>query len=229
MSRMSKAEQVGAAAVAVGAFAVLASLIEFDEPPALDRRVRAIARSEPWRNFHGPLRPLFPIGLPGGYITIAYATAHWLHRRRRRGGPAIVTAAWAGWLVHRGIKLFYIRQRPLDRGKRYRIDSFPSGHTTGATALALTTARVLRRDRLISRQAAVLIATGAPLVMGTYRVLADDHWATDVVGGWLLGGAIGLVCDAELGASRSGVLTAPAARRRGRSRRGRPARARYAG
>ena len=29
--------------------------------------------------------------------------------------------------------------------------------------------------------------------MGAYRVLADDHWATDVVGGWLVGAAIGLV------------------------------------
>jgi membrane-associated phospholipid phosphatase len=23
--------------------------------------------------------------------------------------------------------------------------------------------------------------------MGAYRVLADDHWATDVVGGWIAG------------------------------------------
>lgn len=168
---------------------------------------------------HGPLRPLYPIGLPGGYITIAYATAHWLRKQRRRGAPAIVASAWAGWLVHRGFKLFYMRQRPLARGKHYRIDSFPSGHTTGATALAITTARVLRRERRISEPTAVLIAVGAPIIMASHRLLADDHWATDVLGGWLLGGGIALVCDAQLGGARGGVLTAPAVRRRGRRRR----------
>lgn len=109
-----------------------------------------------------------------------------------------MTAAWAGWLVHRGIKLVFIRERPRRPGQRRRMDSYPSGHTTGTAALAITAARILRRHELISGRRATLIAVGAPLVMGLYRLIDDEHWATDVLGGWLLGSSIALTCDALL-------------------------------
>lgn len=148
---------------------------------ALSPRVRVL---------RGPLRPLFPIGLPGGYIAMAYVTAHTLKLRRKHGGSAIVMSAWLGWLVHRGVKVVLVRERPHERGRLRRFDSFPSGHTTGATALALTTARVLYREGVISKRRALAIAAGAPLVMGCYRIIADEHWATDVIGGWILGSVI---------------------------------------
>jgi undecaprenyl-diphosphatase len=192
------APQIALACVAVAGVVLLARAVDFDEPPPVDLRVRALARSGAGPRVGRALLPLFPIGLPGGYITIAYATAHWLHRKRRRGGPALVTASWLGWLVHRGAKLIYLRQRPPGGPKGGRSDSYPSGHTTGITALATTAAFVLRRQRLISRAATALIGLGAPALMGTYRVLADEHWATDVAGGWMLGGAIGLACNAVL-------------------------------
>lgn len=188
-------------ACAVG-FAFLGSRLEFDEPTAFDRRVRRLARRPLLDPARVALKPLFPIGLPGGYIPIAYATARWIHRRHGRGSRAIVTAAWLGWIVHRGVKLGYFRERPRKPGVRRRIDSYPSGHTTGATALAVATALVLRRDNLISTKAAAALAASASTAMGAYRVLADDHWATDVVGGWLLGSAIGLTCYTALGERR---------------------------
>jgi membrane-associated phospholipid phosphatase len=136
------------------------------------------------------------MGLPGGYITVAYATGHWLKRRRRRGASAIVMSAWLGWLVHRGVKVFLVRERPPEPGRKRRFDSYPSGHTTGATALALTMARVLYREGVITKREAVAIAAGAPLVMGAYRVIADEHWATDVLSGWVLGTALSLMAAA---------------------------------
>lgn len=142
---------------------------------------------------------MFALGLPGGYITIAYGTAWWLRSHRRAGGPAIVTSAWLGWLVHRGVKVIYQRERPRIPRVRRRMDSYPSGHTTGATALAVTAALVLRRNGVLSRNAALAIGIAAPLVMGAYRVIDDEHWATDVLGGWLLGGCIALTCAAMLG------------------------------
>jgi undecaprenyl-diphosphatase len=192
------ASQLALATLALGGVALLARTLRFDAPLAVDVEIRRVARSGAGPQLARALKPLFPLGLPGGYLTVAYATAFWLQHNRRPGGPAIVTSAWLGWLVHRAIKVFYFRERPMARGKRYRTDSYPSGHTTGATALALTTASVLRRQQLISPVAAALIGIGAPALMGTYRVLADDHWATDVAGGWMLGGAIGLTCDALL-------------------------------
>ena len=110
-----------------------------------------------------------------------------------------MTAAWLGWLVHRAVKLGYRRERPLRPGVRRRTDSYPSGHTTGTTALALTLAYVLRREGLMSFRRAAAIAIVPPAIMGAYRVIADDHWATDVIGGWLLGGTIALTCSAITG------------------------------
>ena len=142
-----------------------------------------------------------------------------------------MTSAWLGWLVHRALKLVYTRERPHRRGVRRRIDSYPSGHTTGATALALTIAYVLRRRRLISRPTAVAIASIGPAIMGVYRVIDDEHWFTDVVGGWLLGGAIGVTCNAALADSLGGAarhVKGLEASSRGRHRRGRRARPTFA-
>ena len=96
----------------------------------------------------------------------------------------------------------YLRERPHRNGRR-RYDSFPSGHTTGATALALTTAYVLHRERLISTRRAVALAVGAPAIMGAYRVIADDHWATDVFAGWVLGSAVALGDVPHLGKEKA--------------------------
>ena len=116
-----------------------------------------------------------------------------------------MTAAWLGWLAHRAVKLCYRRERPVRPGVRRRTDSYPSGHTTGTTALALTLAHVLRRERLISSKRAAAIAIVPPALMGAYRVIADDHWATDVIGGWLLGGAIALIATRGRESTSSGV------------------------
>lgn len=196
-----KMRGAAAAACAIG-FAFLGSRLEFDEPTAFDRRVRRFAQRPLLDPARVALKPLFPIGLPGGYIPIAYATARWIHRRHRRGSGAIVTAAWLGWIVHRAVKLGYFRERPRKPGVRRRVDSYPSGHTTGATALAVATALVLRRNELMSTKAAATLAASASIAMGAFRVLADDHWATDVIGGWLLGSAIGLTSSTALGESR---------------------------
>lgn len=192
-------------AAALGATMLVAGLLRDGNPPSIDRRARRVARSRRGRALDRMLSPLFPIGLPGGYITIAYATAHALHRREKRGGPAIVTSAWVGWLVHRAAKLVYARERPRRPRVKRRWDSYPSGHTTGATALSLTTAYVLHRRGLISLPRAATLGTLPPIVMGAYRVISEEHWATDVVGGWLLGGAIAFACNAALADSIGGA------------------------
>lgn len=191
--------------VTVNPMFVAARSFRDDRVPSIDRRMRRLARTRPMRVVDGMLWPLFPLGLPGSYIAIAYATARALHKRGRAGGPAIVSSAWLGWLSQRAIKLVYKRDRPRRRGVEPRTDSYPSGHTTGATALALTTAYVLRRRRLISRERAVALATIAPVIMGAYRVISDEHWATDVLGGWLLGGVVALGCSAALADSFGGA------------------------
>lgn len=154
---------------------------------AIDHIVRRATRRAP--GMRRATSPLFVLGLPGAYIPIAYATALWVQRRRHRGGPAIVTAAWLGWLAHRAAKVAFVRARP--RSDRLRADSYPSGHTMGITALAAVIGHVLSREGLVPRPAALALAVATSVTMGAHRVLVDDHWITDVIGGWLFGAAIG--------------------------------------
>lgn len=226
IARRRRAATLTFAAVAAGGVLLLGRTLALDDPPALDRWVRRRTSAPAPRRVSKLVAPLFPLGLPGGYITIAYVLARSLRRRRRSGGPAIVTSAWAGWLVHRGLKLVFVRERPRLRGQRPRVDSYPSGHTTGTTALALTAARILARHELLSTRRAALIGFGAPLAMGLYRLIDDEHWATDVIGGWLLGSSIALTCDAllsERGNAPRAVTRVPAATRPAARPRVRPA------
>jgi membrane-associated phospholipid phosphatase len=186
------------AIAAVGVSALIARALDFDTPGPIDWEVRHLVRSTPLRRVGPRLAPLFPVGLPLGYCTIALLTARWLRRRRRQGGPAIVSSAVLGWFAQRVMKAASPRERPRSPGVKRRVDSYPSGHTTGVTAVALTTAYVLARQDLISKRRALALAAVAPAIMGAYRVLDDEHWATDVAGGWLLGGAVALACNAIL-------------------------------
>ena len=198
IGRRESAAALAIAALAAGGVVLLGNRLALDEQPWIDRWIRRRTSAPGPRLVSKALAPLFLLGLPGGYIVIAYLISRSLRRRRRSGGPAIVTAAWAGWLVHRGAKLVFVRERPPRSDQRRRVDSYPSGHTTGATALAVTTARVLLRHGLISKRRAAAIGVGAPVVMGIYRLIDDEHWATDVLGGWLLGSSIATVCDVLL-------------------------------
>lgn len=68
---------------------------------------------------------------------------------------------------------------------------FPSGHTSAITAIALTSALELGdRMRPPARAALWTAAVLAPVVMGAARLYMDEHWADDVIGGWLLGAAV---------------------------------------
>jgi PAP2 superfamily len=95
--------------------------------------------------------------------------------------------------------------------------SFPSGHaTTSALAAGITSVLVLRRcgtrtadrSRATTLSAAVRVAVVTvvlvwAVVVGLTRIYLGVHWPTDVLGGWLLAGALILAAAAALqGADR---------------------------
>jgi len=153
------------------------------------------------------------LSMPGIVLPATLLTAWWLHRRGRSSAaetlllaPALAMTAGAACST-----LLAQRNPPdveidtsagtaaaaLPEGASHRAvvtkPSFPSGHTTGVTAEALSIAYVLHRERLVSpRGLAALL--GWPVLVGASRVYRDRHWLTDVLGGWAAGTAVAALC-----------------------------------
>lgn len=134
---------------------------------------------------------------------------------------SILLSNAVGALVNLGAR----RPRPLAYGTAAPDDerlrgnaslSFFSGHTAGAFAAALSTYATLRRRHPDSLLPYVALAVGvtAASFIGTTRVLAGDHFPTDVVAGALVGSALGLLVPAlhdspvQVSASGAGVALA---------------------
>jgi undecaprenyl-diphosphatase len=132
-------------------------------------------------------------GLPlwlGIMVTAGAGFVFW--RGRRRLAAYLVVTVVGGSLVDTGVKLLVDRPRPV---VDHPLDtafgtSFPSGHAMASTltygALVLVFLPVLnRRGRRVAIGAAFLIV----VAIGCSRLLLGVHFLSDVIGGYLLGGA----------------------------------------
>ncbi|MFI9010915.1 phosphatase PAP2 family protein [Actinosynnema sp. NPDC053489] len=128
----------------------------------------------------------------GDTVTLTGVTAlavTWLLLRRRPWVAAHVLVTVAGGaLLGVVVKALVERLRPLvdDEVARAPGWSFPSGHTLGSTVtygvLLLVFASVGR-----ARGALTALVVATVLLVGGTRVALGVHFATDVLGGWLLG------------------------------------------
>lgn len=123
----------------------------------------------------------------------AAAVVLWLRKARRLALWAGFTMA-AGGLVDLVLKTAVGRTRPVfaDPVATAPGPSFPSGHSftsmLGAGVIVLLVLPLLPpRGRI----AAWVVGACVPLAVGYSRVALGVHWASDVLGGWLLG--IGLL------------------------------------
>ena len=79
-----------------------------------------------------------------------------------------------------------------DQGEKVGQASFPSGHTSAAASALLTTAMLLERAAILPPPYATFGAIVLAAGVGETRLLLDEHWASDVLGGGLLGAAMAL-------------------------------------
>lgn len=80
--------------------------------------------------------------------------------------------------------------------------SFPSGHALESSAVGITAAYVLSRERIVDPIPAFGVAVGLSAASTAGRIYLDRHWLSDVLGGWLLGVATAAVCAVAYDAAK---------------------------
>ncbi len=163
--------------------------------------------------------PPLALGIGAGLLGVGLGA----HRPglARTGRDALVAMGVAG-LLTTTTKIAVGRARPAaNLGTDYfapfrsptRDNSFPSGHTSQAFALAAVIAAHTRQPVLR------FTVYGAATAVGIARVAADRHFASDVVGGAILGTLVGraVVHRFAIGASHVGVAPIVAPGRAGLS------------
>jgi membrane-associated phospholipid phosphatase len=131
-----------------------------------------------------------------GYTVIPVTAAFYLagvltdNAKARQTGLLGAEALVDGLVVFEVLKLATERQRPLVDGGHGQFfhggDSFPSGHTMAAFALASVIAHEYRNKKMVP-----VIAYGLATLVGAARFSARQHFASDVVAagaiGWFVG------------------------------------------
>lgn len=125
-------------------------------------------------------------------LTVVAAGVLWWLHHRREAVLAVVAAAGAGVLVT-VFKSLYARPRPpltVQLVPETNL-SLPSGHALGsAVVLGVIALLVVRLSSTIAVRAWwVGASVTATLLIGVSRLYLGVHWLTDVLTGWLLGGA----------------------------------------
>lgn len=125
-------------------------------------------------------------------IASAVAALILLRRSARLVFPAVLSPVVA-MLVTDWVKGHFTRIRPIGIDMAGRSYSFPSGHSAGATAVALTLTYIFVRERMIGKVHFVW-ALALALSVGVSRWYLGQHFASDVVGGWVAGVGIASSC-----------------------------------
>jgi undecaprenyl-diphosphatase len=132
-------------------------------------------------------------------LAVALAAVCWWCTRDARLAVLCVLAPGIAGVVQWLLKELVQRRAPGDGAPASAL-SFPSGHATGAWALAVAAVFVARAviPPGWTRRAAVTVVLVGALSVSAARVVAGDHYTTDVVAGALLGTSLTLGCAAVL-------------------------------
>ncbi|QIK64202.1 phosphatase PAP2 family protein [Leucobacter viscericola] len=126
----------------------------------------------------------------GSVACAAIAVALLLVLRRSRDAAALATAMLLGIAGSELTKHLVLRPRPWDQLYASSGTSFPSGHTMGAAALAISLALIVAGSESVSRslsRGVWFIAVVWVITMAWSRTALHVHWLSDTLAGALLG------------------------------------------
>ncbi|WP_329566871.1 phosphatase PAP2 family protein [Kitasatospora sp. NBC_01266] len=189
------------AAIALGALALFAALLALVDggwgPLAhLDHGWAAALHGFAGRHtaWTASLQTTSTLGGPLVMRTLLALAAAWLWAIGARTLAGWTAAqALVGWGVEAAAKVLVDRPRPSwpDPVAHAAGAAFPSGHAMASAITAATLVALVwpRADRAARIACCVLAALGTVLV-GFTRIGLGVHWPSDVLGGWLLAGAV---------------------------------------
>lgn len=140
------------------------------------------------------------------YSSISLPFVTYFSKKCRSDGGAIAIMALETALINNGItnilKASFNRYRPFNYNPNVALEnklrnssrqSFVSGHTSNATSLAFLTARVLTdlHPYMERKYLVWTVAATIPAAIGYLRIEAGKHFPTDVIGGYIIGAAVG--------------------------------------
>lgn len=203
------------AAMAVAACLIAAAVLSSATVVWLDGLVGAALRTHAadplfeagWAVTHlGATDVVMPATAAGVVLLLALRLWH--------GALALLVAVASTQAVVQLAKVVVERPRPAANEAAAHAGgfSFPSGHS--ATAAALFGVLALVAARHASGRARWLLASAGVALMaavGVSRVLLGAHYPTDVLAGWLTGGALALACVALFTRARNALARRTAA------------------
>ena len=142
------------------------------------------------------MRALTELGSPAGVIVataVVCAGTAWRTRSRLPVLLGVLAVSGLGVAVA-VVKLLVGRHRPAMPYAAITTDgySFPSGHATGITAVALVTGWMISHWIVRSWNTRVAVWTAVPVIIGGVgftRIYLGVHYLSDVIAGWVLGAA----------------------------------------
>lgn len=125
-------------------------------------------------------------------VMVAFALWLWLRQKRPRAALVMLVTPPLAGVTSTLLKEAFSRPRPsvvehLDLVTSF---SYPSGHSVNAMAVLLLGGLLLARRH---RAFWVALAIMAAIIVGASRAILGVHYPSDIIGGWLLGGAFALI------------------------------------
>lgn len=186
----------GAAALAALGFAAVTRAVARGSLSRFDRRAKRAVHTA--RDAGAPVQALTlaskastPIGKWWGYVPPSLVTAFKLERDGRTAAAVTIAgtsviAALLPPILDRAVR----RRLPPPERRDPSKQSYPSGHALQTSAMALAVGYVMHRERLAKPRWLVPLGP-LSLLAGAGRLLLDRHWASDVLGGYCAGIALG--------------------------------------